>query len=100
MGFRGTCSLGYRLRAEGPVDEILSDSYGDISAETMLPVSHLLWSSVWLGIATGAVHRARHFVRSEARKKPGGTPPAAVRVAEVVALHQQFTGLVGDAAAA
>ncbi len=37
----------------------------------MLPVSHILWSSVWLGLATSAANKARHYVRTEARKKPG-----------------------------
>ena len=52
LGFRGTCSLGYRLVAQGGPELILDDAYGEISSRTMLPVSHILWSSVWLGLAT------------------------------------------------
>jgi acyl-CoA dehydrogenase len=94
FGFRGTCSLGFLLTAEGDPTEILDDPYGDISAQTMLPTSHVLWSSVWLGLATGAVSLARRYVRAEARKKPGTTPPAATRLAELVGIHQQMSGLV------
>lgn len=94
LGFRGTCSLGYRLVAEGDADLILDDPYGDISSRTMLPVSHILWSSVWLGLATSATDKARHLVRAEARKKPGVTPPSALRLAELIAQLQRMEELV------
>jgi acyl-CoA dehydrogenase len=98
LGFRGTCSLGYRLAAHGGPELILGDAYGEISSRTMLPVSHILWSSVWLGLATSAVGKARHFVRTEARKKPGVTPPSALRLAELVAELQRMEELVRGAA--
>jgi len=98
LGFRGTCSLGYRLVAQGGPELILDDAYGEISSRTMLPVSHILWSSVWLGLATSAVGKARHFVRTEARKKPGVTPPSALRLAELVAELQRMEELVKGAA--
>ncbi len=94
LGFRGTCSLGYRLVAQGEPDLILDDPYGDISSQTMLPVSHILWSSVWLGLATAATEKARHFVRAEARKKPGVTPPSALRLAELIVQLQRMEELV------
>ncbi len=88
LGMRGTCSLGYRLMASGPVTDILPQPYADISAQTMLPFAHILWTSLWLGIATDAVNQARAYIRAEARKKPGTQPPGALRLAEVVAdLH-------------
>ena len=68
--------------------------YSDISTRTMLPVAHLLWSSVWLGIATDAVDLARKFVQAEARRRPGMTPTAALRLADVTAVHQQFVDSV------
>jgi acyl-CoA dehydrogenase len=98
LGFRGTCSLGFRLVAEGDVKLILTDHFDVISRRTMLPVAHVLWGSVWLGIATEAVDRARAHVRSEARKKPGVTPPAAIRLAELVAILEQMRSLVRSAA--
>jgi acyl-CoA dehydrogenase len=94
LGFRGTCSTGFELRAEGDARSVLDDPYADISARTMLPTAHLLWSSVWLGIATDALELARKFVQSEARRKPGTTPPAALRLAEVTVVHQQFVDMV------
>jgi acyl-CoA dehydrogenase len=83
LGMRGTCSLGFKLRAAAPRDQILPEPFADISAQTMVPYSHILWSSVWLGIATDAVRRARMTVRAEARKKPGSIPPSAGRLAEL-----------------
>ena len=42
-----------------------------IAAESMVPVSHILWSHVWLGIATDAFDRARAFVRAAAKQQAG-----------------------------
>ena len=94
LGFRGTCSTGFVLRATGDANAVLSEPYADISTRTMLPVAHLLWSSVWLGIATDAFESARKFVQAEARRKPGKTPAAAVRLAQTTVVHQQFIDMV------
>jgi acyl-CoA dehydrogenase len=98
LGFRGTCSNGFQLTAEGDEAYVLDTPYAEISSQTMLPTSHVVWGSVWLGIATESVDRARRFVQKEARKKPGTLPPAAMHLAELVALHQQFSELVHGAA--
>jgi len=90
LGMRGTCSKGYRLHAEGSTAQILPLPYADISARTMLPITHILWASAWAGIATDAVARARAFVRAEARKRPGITPPGALRLAEATTALQQM----------
>jgi acyl-CoA dehydrogenase len=49
----------------------------------MVPYSHILWASLWWGIAADAVARAAGVVRSDARKKPGTVPPNATRLADV-----------------
>ncbi|MFI5041292.1 MAG: acyl-CoA dehydrogenase family protein [Acidimicrobiales bacterium] len=94
LGFRGTCSLGFALEAEGDEALVLPDSFGDISTETMLPVSHVLWSAVWLGIASAAVDTARKCVQAEARKSPGATPATAPHLAELTVVYQQMAELV------
>jgi acyl-CoA dehydrogenase len=48
----------------------------------MHPFSHIVWSSLWLGLASDALNRARAVVRAEARKNPGSTPISATRLAE------------------
>ncbi|MEO8029564.1 MAG: acyl-CoA dehydrogenase family protein [Gemmatimonadota bacterium] len=96
MGMRGTCSLGYLLTATGSAEQVLPQPYAEISAQTMLPFSHIVWTSLWLGIATDAVNRARAYIRGEARKKPGTTPPGALRLAEVMAILQTMRATVED----
>lgn len=94
LGFRGTCSLGFVLSQNGHLDDVLPVSYGDISSQTMLPVSHILWSSLWLGIASAAESKARAFIQAAAHRSPSVTPPGAVRLAELTAVLQQFRDLV------
>ncbi len=94
LGLRGTCSGGFMLQATGDIDLILPGAFSEISASTLFPVTHVLSSAAWLGIATAAVERARHFMRAQARKKPGIAPFGAERLAELLALHQQMSDLV------
>lgn len=83
LGMRGTCSPGFRLDAVASRSQILPAAYADISAQTMVPYSHVLWAALWAGIATDAHARAATFVRGQARRNPGTTPPTALRLAEL-----------------
>jgi acyl-CoA dehydrogenase len=90
MGFRGTCSSGFTLTAGGSTEQVLPAPFAEILAQTMHPVSHIVWSSLWSGIAISAVAQARAFVRAEARKTPGETPLSAIRLAEVDCVLQEM----------
>ena len=85
LGMRGTCSNGYTLTATGSADRVLPQPYADISSQTMLPVSHIVWAALWLGIATDAVNIARTSLRSQARKSVGDIPTSASDVAVLFA---------------
>lgn len=82
LGFRGTCSTGFTVTSKGKAEQILPTPFSQILAQTMHPYSHIVWSSLWTGIAADAVNQARAFVRAEARKTPGETPISAIRLAE------------------
>jgi acyl-CoA dehydrogenase len=97
LGMRGTCSPGFELRAEVEADHVLDVDYATISAETMLPVSHSLWSAVWLGIAHAAADRATLATQRAARKSIGTLPPAATRLAELLGAVAAFDAVVADA---
>jgi acyl-CoA dehydrogenase len=84
LGMRGTCSPPFTVHGRGSLDQVLPD-FAQVASATMVPYSHGLWSSVWLGIASDAVARAHTMVRSQARKAPGTVPPTASRLAEVTA---------------
>jgi acyl-CoA dehydrogenase len=77
LGMRGTCSAGFELKARGAAEQIFPESYDKIHAQTMTPVAHLCWSSVWAGIAASAVERAQAFTRKAARGAGGQMPPGA-----------------------
>lgn len=84
LGMRGTCSPGFRVTARFDADQVLSAPFSKIGPQSMVPVSHILWSHLWLGIATEAFDRARAFVRAAAKRTPGETPPAAVRLSHLM----------------
>ncbi len=84
MGMRGTCSPGYTVRAEFPVEQVLPTPFSTVGTESMVPISHILWSHLWLGIATDAFDRARAFVRASAKARPDQLPPTAVRLSQLM----------------
>ncbi len=84
MGMRGTCSPGYVVRATFPSDQVLPVPFSTVGTESMVPISHILWSHLWLGIATDAFDRARAFVRASAKGRPDQLPPTAVRLSQLM----------------
>ena len=98
LGLRGTNSRGFLLTADAPAERVVPTPYEEISAETMLPVSHVLWAGVWLGMSRAAVDTARRYVRSAARKAIGTTPPGALALAQLVARLESLELLVTSAA--
>jgi acyl-CoA dehydrogenase len=96
LGMRGTCSPGYVVRSEFLPEQVLPTSFAKVSVESMVPVSHILWSHLWLGIATDAFDRARAFVRAAAKQKPGQPPPAAVRLSHLMSELSLLRAEVGS----
>jgi acyl-CoA dehydrogenase len=92
LGFRGTCSNGFSLKSSGNAKQVFPGVYADVHRQTQHPFSHIVWSSLWLGIASDAVNRARASVRAEARKTPGELPPSALRLAELDAVLFSMRG--------
>ena len=99
LGMRGTCSPGFVVQATCPAEQVMRVPFSTTAAETVVPFSHILWSHVWLGIATDAFERAQNFIRAQARQSPGSTPPAALRLSELSTHMSQFRAFVKAATA-
>jgi len=97
LGMRGTCSPSFVVKAEGAVEQVLPFPFADVAAQSMVPYSHITWSSLWLGIATDAVTRAHAFVRADARKRPGTLPFGGQRLAEASNKLQAMRSVITDA---
>jgi acyl-CoA dehydrogenase len=97
LGMRGTCSAGFRFSGRGAADQVLPEPYQRIHAQTMMPVAHLTWSSVWAGVAAGAVDRARRFVRGAARNSNGQMPPGAAHLTQATASLRALRGMIASA---
>jgi acyl-CoA dehydrogenase len=97
LGMRGTCSVGFMLRAKGDPNQILPEPYDRIHSQTMMPLAHLFWSAVWSGVAAGAVQRARAFVRKASRAAEGKLPPAAAHLTRARISLETLRGAVQSA---
>ena len=84
LGMRGTCSPGFTVRADFPTDQILPTPFSSVAPESMVPITHVLWSHLWLGIATDAFDRARAFVKASAKGRPETAQPMAMRLSHVM----------------
>ncbi|MDO4255064.1 MAG: acyl-CoA dehydrogenase family protein [Kocuria sp.] len=94
LGLRGTMSEGFEIEATVPAGYVLPVDFATISAHTMLPASHTLWASAWLGLASSASDVARKFVQKKARATPGQLPPGGLRLAELEVDLQRMTDVV------
>lgn len=90
LGMRGTCSGGFAFTGEGLACQVLPVPFAEIAAETMVPVSHLLWAAAWTGIAVEATSRARAFLRAATRRQPGAAQPGAARLIDAAGLLQMM----------
>ncbi len=70
LGMRGTCTLPLELCGEFDGAQLFTDSFRDIAAQTMTPLSCVLQASVWHGIAEEAVARAAQFTRRRMATSP------------------------------
>jgi len=90
IGMRGTCSPGFVVRAQFAPQQVLGFPFATVLSESLVPLSHVLWSFVWLGIATDAFERGRSFVRESARRRPGEPVPAGTRLSRVMSELTMF----------
>ena len=93
LGMRGTCSEGYTLKASGSAEQIIPEPYETIHTRTMVPFAHLLWGSVWTGIAASATARAQAFVRN-AMRHGGQLPPGAPQFTRALATLRTLRGML------
>lgn len=85
LGMRGTCSDGFTISASFPLNNILEASYREISTQTMVPFSHILWSSAWYGVSQDAVYKARKLTKKKMKQnlKEGKSEPINHGLVEV-----------------
>jgi len=98
LGMRGTCSPSMTLKAEAPCEQIVAEPFRSIAAQTMVPYSHVVWSSAWLGIATDAVAIARSYLRESARKEAGKLPFGSARMVDLLGKLDVARAYVNEAA--
>jgi acyl-CoA dehydrogenase len=94
LGMRGTHSEGFTLRARAAPEQIIPEPYDKIHAQTMVPFAHLLWGSVWAGIAAAATGKAQAFIRHAVRSSNGQMPPGAAHFTQAVSTLRTLRGVL------
>jgi acyl-CoA dehydrogenase len=94
LGMRGTHSEGFTLRARAAAEQIMPEPYERIHAQTMVPFAHLLWGSVWAGIAAAAAGKAQAFIRMAVRNSNGQMPPGAAHFTQAVSSLRTLRGVL------
>jgi acyl-CoA dehydrogenase len=97
LGMRGTSSEGFTLRVKASADQVMAEPYDRIHAQTMVPYAHLLWGSVWAGIAAAAATKAQTFIRHAMRNSNGQTPPAAAHFTQAASTLRTLRGVLASA---
>jgi acyl-CoA dehydrogenase len=97
LGMRGTHSEGFTLRANAAAGQVLGEPYEKIHSHTMVPYAHLLWGSVWTGIAAAAAAKAQTFIRHAMRQSGGQMPPGAAHFTQAVSTLRTVRGVLASA---
>jgi acyl-CoA dehydrogenase len=97
LGMRGTHSEGFSLRVRAPAQQVLPDPYEKIHPQTMVPHAHILWGSVWAGIAAAATLKAQAFVRSALRSSGGQMPPGAAHFTKAASSLRMLRSVLNSA---
>jgi acyl-CoA dehydrogenase len=63
----------------------------------MVPHAHLLWGSVWAGIAAAAAAKAQTFVRQAMRQSGGQLPPGAAHFTKATSTLRALRGVLNAA---
>src|SRR6201996_9371921 len=96
LGMRGTHSEGFTLRARAQAGQVMPEPYERIHSQTMVPFAHILWGSVWTGIAAAAAGKAQAFVRHVARQSGGTMPPGAAHFTQAVSTLRTLRGVLSS----
>jgi acyl-CoA dehydrogenase len=94
LGLRGTCSKGFRLRAEVNPELLFPVPFAKVANDGGGQARQLLLSAVWVGLAEAAAGKAHAFVRAAARRSVGSLPPSTIRLAEIAAELQAARSLL------
>jgi len=96
LGMRGTCTPSVCLVAAGDEQQLLHAVYREVASQTTIPLSHILWSACWLGIAEEALSVATAYFRHRTNSK--GASSIAELLAEIVNDFQTMNTLVQEGA--
>ena len=96
LGMRGTNSEGFTLRARAAAEQVMPEPYDRIHAQTMVPFAHLLWGSVWAGIAAAAAGKAQAFIRQAVRSSNGQLPPGAPHFTQAMSTLRTLRGVLAS----
>jgi acyl-CoA dehydrogenase len=94
LGMRGTHSEGFTLRARAVTGQLMPEPYERIHSQTMVPFAHLLWGSVWAGIAAAATGKAQAFIRHVMRSSGGNMPPGAAHFTQAISTLRTLRGVL------
>ena len=97
LGMRGTDSEGFTLRAKAAADQVMPEPYERIHSRTIVPHAHLLWGSVWAGIAAAAAGKAQALIRHSMRQSGGQVPPGAAHFTQAVSSLRMLRGVLAAA---
>ncbi len=74
----------------------MPEPYERIHSQTMVPFAHLLWGSVWAGIAAAATAKAQAFVRNALRHSGGQMPPGAPHFTQAASSLRNLRGVLAS----
>lgn len=96
LGMRGTCTDSFILDGQGRIEQIFPVPFAEIAETAMVPDTHILWASVWAGVAGDAYARAHRYAREQTDGRYADSPGCR-RLAEALSLLEAMQGRIDSA---
>jgi acyl-CoA dehydrogenase len=97
MGLQGIVNGAYDLRSTVEDGAVFEEAYPVIARETMTPTTHLLWASVWSGIAARILEKTRSFISRELATNDAVHSEMELRHSALVNKHHVINTLIRSA---
>ena len=99
LGMKGILNRPYALTSTFPAESIFPQNFGVIARSTMTPVIHILWASLWSGMAWAALDKAKRFVAKEIPADSDAGSIVRVELTRLANRHFMMNVMIRDAIA-
>ena len=99
LGMRGILNSPWTLKATFDPEAIFPTAYPTIARDTMTPSIHILWASLWSGLASAALDKVKIAIAKTSTSEHEAAEIMGAELSKLADRHYTMNALIRDAAA-